>query len=316
MKQTLLQGGVHGIVLLDKPVGITSFVAAARVKSYFRAKKAGHTGSLDPLASGLLPICLGEATKFARFMLHANKSYRVVALLGVVTTTGDAEGTVLSHNTAAHTIDCLKIEQVLSQFRGNIEQLPPHYSAVKHKGKPLYRLARQGIKTERKIRHVSILNLNLLHYSYPYLCLDVTCTKGTYIRSLVEDIGKQLGVGAFVMALRRTSIGNSSLNESITLQALKHLPDQFLKNAYLRPVDEAIVSWPIVWLDDDQSVRIQQGQIISVVEPSLDPLLRLDTWVRLATRDNKQLLGIAQIGHFNAIKPRCLLTATLPVTVL
>jgi tRNA pseudouridine55 synthase len=197
---------VNGILLLDKPLGITSNDALQRVKHLFRARKAGHTGSLDPLATGLLPICLGEATKISAFLLDADKRYRVKVKLGVTTTTADAEGEVLEEKPITG-VDQARIEAALESFRGEIDQLPPMYSAIKHKGERLYNLARQGIEVEREPRRITIHSLVLLDWQAPEFSLDVHCSKGTYVRTLAEDIGNVLGCGAHVTALHRSGVG-------------------------------------------------------------------------------------------------------------
>lgn len=209
-----------GIILLDKPLGITSFIATKRVRACFGGVKGGHTGSLDPLASGLLLVCLGRATKQAHAMLHANKRYHVVIRLGVTTDSGDAEGTVV-RVCDAMTITRGAVDAILPSFRGAIQQRPPYYSAIKHKGEPLYRLARRGIRPERPVRDVMINALDVLYYTPPYLCLSVACSKGTYIRSLGEDIGNALGVGAFIVALRRVAIEDYRIQDAITLTELQ-----------------------------------------------------------------------------------------------
>ena len=211
---------INGVILLDKATGISSNFALQQVKRLFFAKKAGHTGSLDPLASGLLPICLGQATKVAQFLLDDNKRYFVRGKLGQISDTGDAEGKISSFG-PTEGINEPSVAQVLPEFLGNIKQVPPMYSALKRDGKPLYELARQGIEVEREARPVTIHEINFLGLENGILSLDVACSKGTYIRTLVEDIGKMLGCGAHVIELRRTGFAHFDLTHSITFEQLE-----------------------------------------------------------------------------------------------
>ena len=213
---------VNGILLLDKPTGITSNEALQSVKRLFKARKAGHTGSLDPLASGLLPICLGEATKASGFLLDADKHYQVRCKLGEKTATGDAEGEVIESR-PLEGVDAARIESVLAGFRGEIVQIPPMYSAVKHQGQRLYKLARQGVEVEREPRDITIHKLILEAVELPFFDLDVHCTKGTYVRTLAEDIGEALGCGAHVSGLRRLGVGPYDSQEMVTMERVKEL---------------------------------------------------------------------------------------------
>jgi len=216
---------VYGIVLLNKPVGVSSHQASQQVKHIFDAKKAGHTGSLDVLASGLLPVCLGKATKWSQCLLNADKCYFVTAKLGERTTTGDIEGEVIE-SIPVKDIDCERLENVLSQFRGTIQQVPPMFSALKYRGVPLYKLARQGISIERQARTIHIYELDLTNFRENYFSLQVHCSKGTYIRTLVEDIGSALGCGAHVTELIRTGIGTYHISQAVTLDTLKSLLEE------------------------------------------------------------------------------------------
>ena len=213
---------INGIFLLDKPAGISSNAALQHVKRLFQARKAGHTGSLDPLATGMLPICLGQATKISGFLLEADKSYHVLIQLGVTTTTGDAEGDIVETR-GVDVIGNKQIMSVLADFTGEIEQIPPMYSAVKQNGTPLYKLARQGIEVERKSRKVQIHELKLLNLSGELLEIEVRCSKGTYIRTLAEDIGAQLGCGGYVSNLRRKTVGHFEPERMMTLEMLDSL---------------------------------------------------------------------------------------------
>lgn len=213
---------IDGIILLDKPVGLSSNAALQKVRRLLRARKGGHTGSLDPLASGLLPLCFGEATKVSGFLLGADKRYRVRIRLGITTATGDGEGEVLEERPWEH-IGRADVERVLPRFLGEIQQVPPMYSALKHEGQRLYRLARQGVEVERPPRTVTIHALELLDFEPGLVELDVHCSKGTYIRTLAEDLGKALGTGAHVQALRRTGLGPFDAERTVTMERLEEL---------------------------------------------------------------------------------------------
>ncbi|HXC41186.1 MAG TPA: tRNA pseudouridine(55) synthase TruB [Burkholderiales bacterium] len=252
---------IDGVLLLDKPQGLTSNAALQRVKRLYAAERAGHTGTLDPLATGLLPICLGEATKFGGELLEADKRYTATLKLGVTTTTGDAEGEVLEEKPVA--VPQAQLHDVLARFRGPISQVPPMHSAIKQGGQPLYRLARQGQTVERAPRQVVILELNLLGFAPPQVILEVLCSKGTYIRTLAEDIGGLLGCGAHLTALRRTRIGSHGLDGSVSLEKLEAL-DKAGRDALLRPVDSLLAAWPEVVLDPDAARRFGNGMTVAV----------------------------------------------------
>jgi tRNA pseudouridine55 synthase len=232
---------VDGIVLLNKPIGLSSNQALQRVRRLYRAAKAGHTGALDPLATGMLPLCLGEATKFSQFLLDADKRYVTCIQLGKRTTTGDREGDILTDQPVPVLTDS-ELELVLERFRGEIEQIPPMYSALKHEGKPLYEYARQGIVIERKRRRVTISNLTLLSRTEDTLTLDIQCTKGTYIRTIGEDIGEALGCGAHLQALHRVSTAGYSPDGMLTLEAFESIAEQgeAALDAYLMSMDTAV----------------------------------------------------------------------------
>ena len=274
---------VNGILVLDKPAGMTSNSALQKVKKLFQAQKAGHTGSLDPLATGVLPICLGEATKVSHFLLDADKCYRARCILGSVTTTGDSDGEIIAN----HPVPQLSEQQLLNllaSFQGDQEQTPPMYSALKYNGRPLYEYARKGIEIERKARHINIFNIKLLNYSFDtddsfntdgsgkaFIDIEVHCSKGTYIRTLCEDIGQTIGCGAHISALRRLESGPFLLSQSVSLPALteKFGPydelddiDKNRMNNLLLPTDTAINELPAVTLDDEQYERIQHGHAI------------------------------------------------------
>jgi tRNA pseudouridine55 synthase len=275
---------VTGILLLDKPLGLTSNDALQRVKRSYQAAKAGHTGSLDPLATGLLPCCLGDATKFSAYLLDADKRYRVKVRLGVTTTTADAEGEVIATEPVVG-IDMARIEDVLRGFVGTIEQLPPMHSAVKHQGQRLYKLARQGLEVERTPRQIQIFSLDLLSEDPlpeqdPQIELDVHCSKGTYVRTLAEDIGRELGCGAHVSGLRRTAVGPYSemAGPFVTLdevEALAAEADLSGLDALLLPLDSALGHWPSVRLSADAAFYLGQGQAVLIPQAPTEGLVRL-----------------------------------------
>jgi len=254
---------VHGILLLNKPLGISSNAALQKVKRLFQAKKAGHTGSLDNLATGLLPICLGEATKLSGFLLSADKQYRAECVLGVTTTTADAEGEIIETRPVIG-IDRPHIEAAIRVFLGEIQQVPPMYSALKHQGRPLYQLARQGQVIPRAARAVTIHQIRLIDFSENRLTLDIHCSKGTYIRTLAEDIGNTLGCGAYVSALHRTAAG--PYHDMIDLPTLEQTAQQGVTalDALLMPLDTALVGWPKLTLATPEVTRLRQGQIVTV----------------------------------------------------
>ncbi|MEG3080150.1 tRNA pseudouridine(55) synthase TruB [Halomonas sp. 5021] len=262
---------VNGIVLLDKPKGLSSNHALQRVRRLFEAQKAGHTGTLDPMATGLLPICLGEATKFSSHLLEADKVYRTRVELGTITDTGDAEGAVIEqHDVPSLTVN--DIESVLSGFRGEIDQVPPMYSALKHEGKKLYELAREGKQVERAARRVSVYDARLLSFEGTAFELEVSCSKGTYIRTLAEDIGKALGCGGHISQLRRLKTGPFNGDAMWTLEALEALADQAAREAELMPVDVLVDHLPSLTLDEPAYGRLAHGQSANVVSgKSLPP---------------------------------------------
>jgi tRNA pseudouridine55 synthase len=292
---------VNGILLLDKPTGITSNDALQQVKRLYFAKKAGHTGSLDPLASGVLPICMGEATKVSAFLLDADKRYQVRCQLGVRTTTGDAEGDVMGTRPVPE-FDQQRIESVLEGFRGSIDQIPPMYSALKHQGQRLYKLARKGVEVEREPRQVNIYELTQRNRGEDWIDIDVHCSKGTYVRTLVEDIGEKLGCGAHVCALRRTAVGPYDDHQLVTLDSLKELKDKDMPamDALLLPIESALSQWPDVNLSNDAAFYLQQGQ------PVLVPHAPTSGWVRLYQGDHT-FLGMGEILDDGRVAPRRLM---------
>ena len=292
---------VNGILLLDKPSGITSNDALQQVKRLYFARKAGHTGSLDPLASGVLPICMGEATKVSAFLLDADKRYRVRCQLGVRTATADAEGEVLATRPVGiYSRD--RVEVVLEAFRGTIEQIPPMYSALKHQGQRLYKLARQGVEVEREPRSVDIYELTVIDQGEDWLDINVHCSKGTYIRTLAEDIGDGLGCGAHVSALRRTAVGPYGDENLVTLEMLEDLKEKDMPamDRLLLPIESALSQWPDVDLSSDAAFYLQQGQ------PVLVPHAPTSGWVRLY-EGNRSFLGMGEILDDGRVAPRRLM---------
>ena len=293
---------VHGVLLLDKPVGMSSAQALAKAKWLLNAQKAGHTGTLDPFATGLLPLCFGEATKFAQDLLDADKTYETVVHLGITTETGDTEGTILTQQIVDVTV--AQIESVIDQFRGPISQVPPMHSALKRDGKPLYEYARAGITLEREARDVTIHQLDLLAYDAPILRLRVACSKGTYIRVLGEDIGAALGCGAHLSALRRTVIGALDVSSALTLDQLAEHPAAD-RNSCLQPVDSLLSSFPALVLDVALASRFRQGQRIALDRAGVVPPCESGR-VRVYQAPHC-LLGTAQLSDGTVLAPERLL---------
>lgn len=267
---------VNGVLLLDKPQGLSSNHALQRVRRLLQAQKAGHTGTLDPMATGLLPVCLGEATKFSAQLLEADKVYRTRVQLGVVTDTGDAEGEVVERHEVAP-LSVTDIENVLERFRGEIEQTPPMYSALKHQGRKLYELAREGKTVERAVRRVTVYDARLLAVEGTAFELEVRVSKGTYIRTLAEDIGLALGCGAHITALRRLATGPFGAEGMLKIDSLEALPDQAAREAVLLPVDVLVAHFPRLALDDAARQRIMHGQPVrlDVNDITIGELVRL-----------------------------------------
>lgn len=259
---------VHGVLLLDKPAGMSSTQALAKAKWLLNAEKAGHTGTLDPFATGLLPLCFGEATKFAQDLLEADKTYEAVVRLGITTTTGDTEGEMVE--TRPVELGRAQIEAALAAFRGPIRQVPPMHSALKRDGKPLYEYARAGITLEREAREVTIHALELVDLALPEITLRVSCSKGTYVRVLGEDIGAALGCGAHLRALRRTRIDTLELAAAVTLESLAALGDGE-RAARLLPVDALLSSFPGLELDAELARRFRQGQRLALNRAGMTP---------------------------------------------
>ena len=294
---------IDGVFLLDKPQGMSSNDIMQKVKRLFQANKAGHSGALDPLATGMLPICLGEATKFSQFLLDADKRYVVTAKLGERTDTSDAEGQVVE--TRPVNVETSQILTALEQFRGDILQVPTMFSALKHNGKPLYEYARAGITVEREARPITIFELNFIEYQAPFLTLEVHCSKGTYIRTLVDDLGEVLGCGAHVTVLRRTAVADYPAEKMMTWDALQALAEQGDLDQHLLPIDTAVSKLPALKLNAEQSKGIGFGQRVKFANEA-----KLRGQVRLFS-DKNIFLGVALIDDNNVIRPQRLITQSL-----
>ena len=289
---------INGVVLLDKASGGSSNHALQQVKRLFDANKAGHTGSLDPLASGLLPICLGQATKVAQFLLDGDKRYFVRGKLGQISNTGDSEGEIVNFGSTQE-INSNSIENILLNFIGNINQIPPMYSALKRNGTPLYKLARKGIEVERSPRPVSIHEIKFLGYDKEILSLEVSCSKGTYIRTLVEDIGKSLGSGGYVIELRRIGFSHFDITQSRTYEQLLELKKIDLESldSVILGADEMLPNIEAIYLDTEQSRDIRQGKKIQFTGFSSIQKIKLYD-------DNKQFIGIGESNLISEILPK------------
>ncbi len=289
---------VHGVLLLDKSRDVSSNGALVAVKRLFNAEKAGHTGTLDPFATGLLPLCLGEATKFAQDLLEADKTYEAVLHLGVTTTTADSEGEVLERQDVD--VHRKKIDVLLPQFMGELKQIPPMYSALKRDGKPLYEYARAGITLEREARTITIHELKILDYQSPFLRIHVRCSKGTYIRTLGEDLGLALGCGAHLSELRRTAVGSLQVTNAITLTELTEESED-LRAQHLQPVDALIVNCPKIMLNEQLATRFMHGQRLSLSKEGV--AIPVDQGRVRVYGASDQLLGTGQIQEFAVLAP-------------
>ena len=291
---------VDGVLLLDKPVGLSSNDALIKAKRVLNAKKAGHTGTLDPFATGLLPLCFGEATKFSQDLLEADKTYEATVHLGIMTTTGDTEGEVVERLPVEATLE--QVETVLSRFRGPILQVPPMYSALKRDGKALYEYAREGITLEREARPVTIHGLALVEYSAPFLKILVTCSKGTYVRVLGEDIGAALGCGAHLNALRRVEVGNLAGQDMISLEDLLAHPDPL---SLLKPVDALLSTFPALELTPELARRFLQGQRLALGKEAVTVP---EEQGRVRVYHDGRLLGTGQLGEYAILAPERLIS--------
>lgn len=296
---------IDGVILLDKPTGISSNDALQKVKRIYFAEKAGHTGALDPLATGMLPICLGEATKFSQFLLDSDKRYRVIAKLGERTNTSDSDGEVVE--TRPVDVDMTKLEACIDKFRGESDQIPSMFSALKYQGKPLYEYARQGIEVPRESRKITVYEIILHRFEGDEVEMEVHCSKGTYIRTIVDDLGEMLGCGAHVTMLRRTAVANYPYEKMVTLEQLNELLEQAhleekapreLLDPLLMPMDTAVEDLPEVNLIPDLANMVQHGQPVQVFgAPTEGP-------VRLTMGEEKLFIGVGEMNDDGKIAPK------------
>ncbi len=298
---------LDGLLLLDKPLGVTSNGILQRVRKLFGAQKAGHTGSLDPLASGVLPICFGEATKFSSFGLEADKAYLATGTLGVRTETGDAEGNVVAEAAVPEELDEASLNRVIQLFTGTVHQVPSMYSALKYQGRPLYEYARKGVDVPREGRDIQIHELKLLRFGSETFDIYVRCSKGTYIRTLVEDIGEKLGCGAHVSALRRVQSGPYLIDSCKTIEELEVLigevdPSEF--KSHLLGVDALVEHLPLISLGNADSGSILQGQTVRMSASASPGTYRLYS-------DTKEFLGIGTLDECGDIRPKRLISSPI-----
>ncbi len=296
---------INGIVLLDKPTDISSNHALQRVKRIFFANKAGHTGALDPLATGMLPVCLGEATKFSQFLLDSDKRYTVTATLGIRTTTSDSQGEVVEQRDVA--VTPAQLEKALDSFRGDIMQVPSMFSALKHKGQPLYKYAREGITIDREARPISVYEINLLRFEGNEVDLDIHVSKGTYIRTIIDDLGELLGCGAHVSMLRRTQVADYPYERMVTIEQLESLVEQAKKedispyqllDPLLLDMDTAVKNYPEVNISEEMGSYVLHGQPVQVFgAPD-------NTIVRITVGDNHTFIGVGQMNDDGLIAPK------------
>ena len=308
---------VNGIMVLDKPGGMSSNDAVQKAKQLFAARKVGHTGSLDPLATGVLPLCFGEATRFSRYLLESDKKYTTRVIFGVSTDSGDADGKVIRERPVGR-LTRAAVDKALDAYRGEIQQVPSMFSAVKHQGQPLYKLARKGIEVERKARSVTVYSIEIGELAGDELDLDIHCSKGTYVRTIVHELGESLGCGAHVTALRRTMAGPFGESDLVTFEMLGRsgedigeAADRKPLEAWLQPVSSAVRQWPEVTLTGDAAYYLRQGQ------PVIVPHAPTEGWVRLAQAaspeksegNGARFLGVGEILDDGRVAPRRLIPA-------
>lgn len=296
---------IDGMLLLDKPEGLSSNGALQRAKGLLDARKGGHTGSLDPIATGLLPLCFGESTKVSSFFLDADKRYATRVRLGQSTETGDREGEVISGSDAP--VSAQAVARALDAFRGDFEQMPPMYSAIKKDGQPLYKLARQGIAVERERRPVTVYRLEMTGFDGRFLDLDILCSRGFYVRSLAHDLGEALGVGGHVSELRRVAVGDLDVADAVTLDTLEAMDGPADRDACLLSADGCLSHLPRVDLSVDATFYLVRGQ--SVRAGSLPE----DGWVRLYN-DDTGFLGLGTVTEDGRVAPKRLFHKTLSVS--
>jgi len=300
MQKKSLKREIDGVFLLDKPLGFSSNQALKKIQWLFNAKKAGHTGTLDPMATGLLPICLGEATKFSHRLLNAHKSYIATIQLGITTSTGDQEGEVISEKEVV--LNEAQLKETLKKFVGDITQVPPMYSALKFEGKPLYEYAREGIEIERKSRQIKIFDIKLINIEKSIITIEVLCSKGTYLRTLAEDIGQTMGCGAHLKGLERTQTGNFQLSEALSIEALEAMPMASREKA-LMPID--------VLLEELLSINLNMAELDAIKKgQSIDFMSKNDKEVRLYSPSG-QFVGVGQPDLKGRLFPKRLIAKIL-----
>ncbi len=288
---------IDGVLLLDKQQGITSNKALQQCRYLINAQKGGHTGALDPLATGLLPLCFGQATKVSSFLLDTDKTYAVTATLGKITDTGDADGEIIE--TTPVNLSEQDVKSACEKFIGEYDQVPPMYSALKVNGQPLYKLARQGIKIERKARRVTALDIRYAGFEGVVLSFEVDCSSGFYVRSLVEDIGNTLGCGAHVKTLRRTRIGKLGVADAVTFSELEGCPDNQERVAKLLPADQMLDQFPLIELNAEQKVELQHGRIVKLENEFQSEA----PWVRIYGPQSN-FLGLGKINAEGQLAPK------------
>lgn len=291
---------VSGVLVVDKPPGLSSNQVVQKAKRLFNARKVGHTGALDPLATGVLPLCFGEATKFSQYLLVSDKKYWARLQLGIATDSGDADGKVIAERPVTE-VDTARIEGALRFFRGEFEQIPSMFSAIKHKGQPLYKLARQGIEIERKARRVTVFSNELVAFTGSQLELEIHCTKGTYIRTIAEELGEMLGCGAHVIALRRRAAGPFDEADMITFETLEMAQEEESLDRFLMPISSTVQAWPEVRLTDSTAYYLRQGQPVIVAHAPTSG------WVRLAEildETSTRFIGVGEILEDGRVAPR------------
>lgn len=306
---------IHGVLLLDKPTDISSNDALQKVRRFFNANKAGHTGALDPLATGMLPVCLGEATKFSQFLLDSDKRYRVIARLGQRTDTSDSHGEIISERNVEFTQQ--QLDDALNYFRGDTLQVPSMYSALKHQGRPLYEYARKGITIEREARPITVYELQFIGLENNELELEIHCSKGTYIRTIIDDLGEMLGCGAHVIYLRRVQVANYPYEKMVTLEQLAVLRAKVdagegsfesLLDSLLLPMDTAVIHFPTVNLTEDTTTLFQLGQ---PVHADLQGLAEGDM-LRVTSGEAQRFIGIALVSEDGRVAPKRLVVENEP----
>ena len=292
---------ISGVLIVDKEIGCTSNDVVQFAKRLYGARKVGHTGSLDPLATGVLPLCFGEATKFSQYLLTSDKVYLTRFKLGVATASGDAEGDVIAEKPVPELTD-EQVETALDQFRGEISQIPSMFSALKHKGQPLYKLARQGIEVEREPRQVTIFSNELIERTEDTLLVKIHCSKGTYVRSIAEDLGELLGCGAHVIELRRLQAGPYGEADLVTVAQLEKAKEEGNLDDFLLPVSTAVSQWPEVKLSESSSFYVRQGQPVQVAHAPTEG------WVRLtesaSSDDGDIFIGVGEVLDDGRVAPR------------